>query len=238
MVQLALYDLLSKLVAFPGPEFGAEIAHLAAVIGESRPKAIKKLELFKQSIPLDDLVALRELHTRTFDVQPITSLDIGYTLFGEDYKRGAILANLNAEHNKVKNDCGTELADHLTNVLRLIPRLTDEELRAELVRVLVGPAVQEMIREFGATRMQKKQELYERHHKTIIVTAEGDARTAYCHALEAIFEVLREDFALRVDLPMERDSKFASSVGVELGIEAMESAASWRTKSHSDERGA
>ena len=64
-----------------------------------------------------------ELYLRTFDVQAITTLDIGYVLFGEDYKRGALLAGLSAEHKKVSNDCGIELADHLPNVLRLLPKM-------------------------------------------------------------------------------------------------------------------
>ena len=45
--------------------------------------------------------------------QVLATLDIGYVLFGDDYKRGELLANLNQEHRKANNDCGTELADHL-----------------------------------------------------------------------------------------------------------------------------
>ena len=31
-----------------------------------------------------------ELFTRSFDVQAVTTLDLGYVLFGDDYKRGAL----------------------------------------------------------------------------------------------------------------------------------------------------
>ena len=45
-----------------------------------------------------------EIYTRTFDVQAITTLDVGYVLFGDDYKRGELLVNLNNEHTKAGND--------------------------------------------------------------------------------------------------------------------------------------
>lgn len=214
------YDVLATLVAYPGPELEADVSRAIALHSEFYPRATQRLEQFRRLLPMGDVIALRELHTRTFDVQAITSLDIGYTLFGEDYKRGALLANLSAEHTRAGNDCGVELADHLTNVLRLLPKLTDGALREELVRVLLAPALQEMIREFEPARLAKKEELYKKHHKTIIEAAEGDTRTVYRHALEAVLEVLREDFALEVSLPILQESKFAGAVGTEMGIES------------------
>jgi nitrate reductase assembly molybdenum cofactor insertion protein NarJ len=50
-----------------------------------------------------------ELYTKTFDVQPICYLDLGYVIFGEDYKRGAFLLHMQEEQQKVNNDCGTDL---------------------------------------------------------------------------------------------------------------------------------
>ena len=213
------YDTLAALVAYPGPHLDADLAGAIQIVAPNYPRAAGALEEFQRHLPVNDPVAQRELHTRTFDVQAITSLDIGYTLFGEDYKRGALLANLSAEHTRAGNDCGAELGDHLTNVLRLLPKLADAALRDELVRVLVGPALQEMIREFEPSRLEKKEALYKKHHKTIIEAAPGDTRTAYRHLLGAILEVLRVDFGLKVGLSVEQPSKFAMSVGTEMGIE-------------------
>ena len=70
----------------------------------------------------------REIHTRSFEVQSITTLDVGYVAFGDDYKRGELLVNLNREHEAVGVDCGSELPDHLPNVLRLMARWQDPEL--------------------------------------------------------------------------------------------------------------
>lgn len=219
-MSIAPYDVLACLFAHPGPEFDADVSRAITLHAERYPRAARSLEEFQRLVPKGDLVALRELHTRTFDVQAITSLDIGYTLFGEDYKRGALLANLSNEHTRAGNDCGAELGDHLTNVLRLLPKLEDAALREELVRVLLAPALQEMIREFEPARLAKKEELYKKHHKTIIEVAAGELRTAYRHALDAVLEVLRVDFSLKVSLPIDQESKFVGSVGTEMGIES------------------
>ncbi|MBI4509913.1 MAG: hypothetical protein HY698_09780 [Deltaproteobacteria bacterium] len=213
------YEVLARLLAYPGPEFEAEVEHAVQHFSALCPRAAQALGEFQALMPKGDLVALRELYTRTFDVQAITSLDIGYTLFGEDYKRGALLANLSGEHARCGNECGVDLADHLTNVLRLLPKMTDAALREELVSVLVAPALQEMIREFEPARLVKKEALYKKHHKTIIESASGEARTAYRHALEAVLEVLRKEFVLKISLPIDQESRFAGSIGAELGIE-------------------
>jgi nitrate reductase assembly molybdenum cofactor insertion protein NarJ len=219
-MSLASYELLARLFSQPGPRLEADADAAIAAHREAYPAAAQALERFRELLPAGEPLALQELYTRTFDVQAITSLDIGYTLFGEDYKRGALLANLSAEHRKAGTDCGAELADHLPNVLRLLPRLADLALREELVQVLLAPAVREMIREFEPARLAKKEELYRKHHKTIIEVAAGDTRTAYRHALEALYEVLRRDFSLKVSLPIEQESKFAGSVSAEMGIES------------------
>ncbi|MBZ0274403.1 hypothetical protein K8I61_20390 [bacterium] len=218
-MSLAHYDSLAGLVAYPGPGFEAELSRAIALHSELHPGTAREIEAFREQLPLDDLVALRELHTRTFDVQPITTLDIGYTLFGEDYKRGALLANLSAEHTRAGNDCGAELADHLPNVLRLLPKMADAALREEFVRLLLAPALREMIRDFEPSRLAKKEDLYRKHHKTIIAVATGPARTAWRHALEAIFERLRADFALDDGFSDDMASRFAGALGTELAIE-------------------
>ncbi len=214
------YDALAGLFAYPGQGFAAFVGRTAASLARTCPRAAQQIEMFCGQLPRNGLDALQELHTRTFDVQAITSLDIGYTLFGEDYKRGALLANLSAEHGRAGNDCGLELADHLTNVLRLLPRMADLEVREDFVRLLLVPALMAMLAEFEPDRMAKKENLYRRHHKTIIDSIEGGGRTAYRHALEAVVEVLRQDFALDDEPAAVGIMPFEGSVGTEMTIES------------------
>jgi nitrate reductase assembly molybdenum cofactor insertion protein NarJ len=170
---------------------------------------------------------MEELFTRSFDVQSITTLDVGYVLFGEDYKRGELLSNLNREHNEADIDCKGELADHLPNLLRLIAAFGEVPDKAELVEELVeeilAPALRQMISEFDPERLEEKDECYLQHYKTLIETP-GEYFTAYCHCLEAVHLVLAKDFSLKekaAEKPpmLEPSLSFLKSVRQEMEIE-------------------
>ena len=187
------YSHVAELFDFPGPEFAARGRALSGLLRENYPAAAVEVEHFLDAIP-DTTLDLQELHTRTFDVQSLTTLDIGYVLFGDDYKRGALLSNLRREHAQAENDCGGELADHLPNLLRLIPKLKDQNLLDELVRQILVPALMLMIREFDAGRIEKKNANYQKHYKTLIDPACASDSTVYCRALKAVMHVLAKDF--------------------------------------------
>ena len=187
------YSHVAELFDFPGPEFAARGLALSGLLRENYPAAAIEVEHFLDAIP-DRTLDLQELHTRTFDVQSLTTLDIGYVLFGDDYKRGALLSNLRREHAQAENDCGGELADHLPNLLRLIPKLKDQNLLDELVRQILVPALMLMIREFDEGRIEKKNANYKKHYKTLIDPACASDSTVYCRALKAVMHVLAKDF--------------------------------------------
>src|SRR3990172_8141749 len=189
----AHYRDLAGLLDFPGPEFATRGRALAEYLHDSHPDAADEVALFVDSIPQHAL-DLQELYTRTFEVQAVTTLGVGYVLFGDDYKRGALLSNLNREHNDADNDCRGELADHLPNVLRLMPKLKDQNLLEELVEQILVPALMLMIREFDPERIEKKNANYQKHYKTLIDAACASDSTVYCRALKAVMHVLAKDF--------------------------------------------
>lgn len=189
----AHYCALAELVDFPGPELASRGRALADFLHDSYPDAEAEVALFLDSIPHKAL-DLQELYTRTFEVQAVTTLGVGYVLFGDDYKRGALLSNLNREHNDADNDCRGELADHLPNVLRLIPKCKDHNLLEELVEQILVPALMLMIREFDPARIAKKNANYRKHYKTLIDSASGCDATIYCLMLKAVLHVLAKDF--------------------------------------------
>ena len=112
---------------------------------------------------------MEELYTRTFDIQALCCLEVGYILFGEDYKRGQLLVKLLSLHRDHDNFCGTDLADHLTNILTLLPKLDPEEAK-EFVGRLVLPAVEKMTESFK------------------------DSGNPYGTVLQTISGILKEDF--------------------------------------------
>ncbi len=85
---------------------------------------------------------------KTFDVQAVCYLDLGYVLFGEDYKRAQLLVNLQSEHKVAGVDCGSELGDHLPNVLMLLSKTTDPGFAEELGFIITTPAVRFMLTKF------------------------------------------------------------------------------------------
>ena len=203
----AHYSQVAELFDFPGPELAPRGRALLDFLSENYPAAAVEVEHFLDAIP-ERTLDLQELHTRTFDVQSLTTLDVGYVLFGDDYKRGALLSNLNQEHRRAENDCRGELADHLPNVLRLIPKLKDQDLLDELVGQILVPALMLMIREFDPERIEKKNANYRKHYKTLIDPASGSDSTIYCRTLKAAMHVLAKDF--QVTETMTRLSDWSS----------------------------
>ena len=189
------YANMAELLDFPGPEFAASGRTLADFLRQDYPDAALQVALFLDAIPQRTL-DLQELHTRTFEVQALTTLGVGYVLFGDDYKRGALLSNLNREHSEAGNHFRGDLADHLPNVLRLMSKLKDQELLEELVEQILVPALMLMIREFEPERIARKNANYRKHYKTLIDPAGDCDSTSYRLALEAVLKVLARDFTV------------------------------------------
>jgi nitrate reductase assembly molybdenum cofactor insertion protein NarJ len=59
------------------------------------------------------------------------------------------MVNIKKEQLKVSNDCGSELPDHLPNILTLLPKIQDKDLVEELICSMLIPAIHEMISKFG-----------------------------------------------------------------------------------------
>ncbi len=188
------YELLSGLFIYPEDESYVEkIKDAYTYLSDTLPESAEAMNLFMNFIADVTVQEMQELFLRSFDVQAITTLDIGFTLFGEDYKRGQLLVNLNREHREAGNDCHTELSDHLPNVLCLLPKMKDELMRNEIALRLVIPAVEKMIGEFDSKKIEKKDEIYKKNLKTIIDYSQ-QYRTVYQTLLQALFIALKKDF--------------------------------------------
>ncbi len=215
------YQLLASLFEYPNADYPDKVGELRDYLLVHYPEAAAELSRFIELLPADDLMSMQELFTRSFDVQAATTLDVGYVLFGDDYKRGILLANLNREHRNAGVDTGTELADYIPNLLRLMTVMEDEEVLHDLAYAILGPALLEMIGEFSTDRIQKRDKSYKKHYKTLIEkpAVASDAVTLYQFALKSLYAVLRQDFALMETMPLKRSNDFLESVSRENQIE-------------------
>ena len=221
MTDRTQYKLLAPLFEYPQAVFPESVRDIKEYLDGRYADAATELGRFADLLPVDDLEAMQELFTRSFDVQAATTLDVGYVLFGDDYKRGILLANLNREHRIANIDTGTELADYIPNLLRLMAVMEDEEVLHDLAYAILGPALLEMIGEFSTERIEKRNKKYEKHYKTLIETpaVESDAVTLYQFALKSLYAVLKQDFALIETMPLQRSNDFLASVSRENEIE-------------------
>lgn len=223
--------VLADLFDYPDHDYLIRVSRALKVLKETHPRASRELERFQTLLPVTkpegtclsaaELTTLQELFIRSFDVQAVTTLDIGYVLFGDDYKRGELLANLSREHRQANNDCGHELGDHLPNLLRLLAKLDDTELCAEMVSELFAPAIRTMIGEFAPKRIRDKNQSYEKHYKTLLElpVEQTEVATLYQFALRSLWEVLKQDFSFVEKITPEKTSDFLGSIQRENEIE-------------------
>jgi nitrate reductase assembly molybdenum cofactor insertion protein NarJ len=99
-----------------------------------------------------------ELYTRTFDIGNHCSLDVGYVIFGEDYKRGEFLVGLKDLYRRLNLSFGPELDDYLPYVLMAVTKMPEGEERNELVHIILIPAIEKMLASLDA--LDGNQKLY------------------------------------------------------------------------------
>ncbi len=224
MLIRAHYEQLSSLFLYPDDNYLPRLETTMMALQGKHPAAAASLKEFLSLVPgetdrgLAPLQRLQEIFTRTFEVQSITTLDVGYLMFGDDYKRAELLVQLNRELQEAKVVVGTELPDHLSSILRLLARWDDFETAQELVQLLLHPAVGAMIFEFREERIEQRNTLYKKHYKTLLHMDVGRL-TLFRHLLSAVLSVLEDDFLVEEPAPVEGASAFLRSLGREFEIE-------------------
>lgn len=140
------YELLAELLDYPAAPFSSAEECRTALAPRSR-EAASLVESFGVFAASADPRELEELFVRTFDFEPSHCLDLGNQLFGESYKRGAFLVKVQRAVREHGVAHPGKLADHLTVVLRLLPRLPPQEAHG-LVDEAVLPVLAKVLSAF------------------------------------------------------------------------------------------
>ncbi|MFK5854905.1 MAG: hypothetical protein QM503_02165 [Bacteroidota bacterium] len=148
MQNLNHYKLIADLFRYPEAILLDRAKAVLELVSKQFPAQSQKLADFVATIEKLNTRQQQEYFMKTFDVQAVCYLDIGYVMFGEDYKRAQLLVNLQNEHKVAGVDCGSELADHLPNVLTLLSQTNNEGFAAELGFIITMPAVRFMLTKF------------------------------------------------------------------------------------------
>lgn len=135
---------LACALAYPGDCFEVRMGDALATVRRHAPEAAGPLAAFCEAVRPLSTEERQELYTRTFDINPVCSLEIGWQLFGEEYHRGALLVRLRGELRRHGIEESTELPDHLTHVLSLLDRMAPAEAQS-FAACCVIPAVDKML---------------------------------------------------------------------------------------------
>jgi len=166
---LQKYSILAGLFDYPD-QITDELFNLTRnILQEQYPMAMDSFMHFEEPFRGMDLQGREEYFINTFEVEALISMDLGYILFGEDYKRGNFLAMMQQEQTEAGNDLGSELADHLPNVLRLLPLMTEKEVAEELACSIIIPAIREILKKFENTA-----NVYQYAFETVLKVMETD----------------------------------------------------------------
>ncbi len=193
MKNLKHYQLLAEVFKYPTVKTANKIAEIKVFLDNKYPEAGEEFTRFSDFIAKSTDSEIEEIFGKTFHIQAICFLDLGYVIFGEDYKRGEFLVNMKKEQRENNNDCGMELADNLPNVLNLLAIHKNEAFINELMVMIMIPALEKMLSEFDARKTQIREKVLNKKQKVIIMRDIKDGNI-YKNALSALLMVFKEDF--------------------------------------------
>lgn len=184
---------MANLFRYPLPGYRDRVLECARYLETHYPEAYRKLTPYLEYIHAHSDHEIEEIFGKTFHIQAVCYLDIGYVLFAEDYKRGEFLVHMKKEMERAGIECGEELADNLPTVLELMARVQDDEFLEEFAARIMKPALRKMDQEFEESRMALKDKVRRKKMKVIIME-DAEGKNTFQYAIESLAAVVHEDF--------------------------------------------
>lgn len=146
MISNAFLHSLAPLMEYPTAQLGAQTHYCADLLQQEHPEWREQFEPFLAFVTDTSFTRVQELYTNTFDLQVVCYPYVGYHLFGESYKRGALLAKLKEEYRAVGLVNEAELPDHVGLVLRFLALLPPEQqaIKTEIISTCFLVALKRM----------------------------------------------------------------------------------------------
>lgn len=124
---VTMLDSYAEIMMYPESDLELRVQRCLAQIPDERSD-VKEIvgEYLTGMAPLS-LSEREELYIKTFDLNKTGTLDLGWHLFGEDYNRGLFLVKVRQYLQLLKIPETNELPDHVSQVLRVLGRMSHEE---------------------------------------------------------------------------------------------------------------
>lgn len=139
-----MYDSLGRLFQYPNDDYISSIDKCVQQLREADSPGLEPLEKFQKFAEKTSVNDLQELFTRTFEINPLCALEVGWQLFGERYERGTFIVKMRQTLRDLDLPESIELPDHLTHILQTMGRLSQQEA-GEFAGLFVVPALDKML---------------------------------------------------------------------------------------------
>src|SRR5215831_3254833 len=103
-----LLDLFSELLSYPQEGYLRLVEACRRLAAEVDAESANHLACFAERVSGQETDELQELFVRTFDLNPVCALEVGWQLFGDNYDRGDFLVRMQDELRRYGVDRSTE----------------------------------------------------------------------------------------------------------------------------------
>jgi nitrate reductase delta subunit len=131
----------STLLSYPSQSVTTDAIACSADLKLVSPEASTSLEDFISFLKASDISRIEEAFTGTFDLQSLCHPYVGYQLCGESQQRTMFMIKLKELYQQHGFISGNELPDHLTEVMRFIGSIADQDCRQEIIQDGLLPAL-------------------------------------------------------------------------------------------------
>ncbi len=139
-------SLLADLMEYPRVVPVSTARECSVLAGSAVPPAGAEIAKFADFLETVELGSLQELYSQAFDLEATWHPYVGYHLFGETYQRSQFLVGLQERYRANGfSRPESELADHISVVLRFVSTCEDDELASELVTDALEPMLTKMM---------------------------------------------------------------------------------------------
>ena len=139
-----MLDGLGAALEYPRAGYRAGIVECRDLLVEGEPEAAVAVAAFCDATAGLDDTGLEELYTRTFDLNPVCTPEVGWHIYGEQYRRGRFLVQARELLSVIGIEEKGELPDHLMSLLPAVARLESADAALFAGTYLV-PAVDKML---------------------------------------------------------------------------------------------
>lgn len=194
-----LYECFAEILDYPQSNIRERIENCIREVQDQYSDVEKYITEFAQFVQSVELEKLQEVYTATFDLNPVCTLDIGYHVFGESYKRGTFLSGMQGMIREHGLGPITELPDHLTVILRLLARMEHDEDYDALIEFILSPSLGKMEKLFDTST-----NVYRNVLKALTIIIQREHNLPEKEGQEDISEKSREFLGCKADLTAQR----------------------------------